>query len=608
MLKSLIAFLQCVLNDLGTRCGISTSNDLKTIIRRSNHEGISFLTISLSNFGKDFEKSLDQGYVGHDQFLGFAKTGSLPRFLGGFFDLVFDRRGGRLLDIPRVESIQAIRQICLMFAKIEIPCTPNRERRAIDKYIEIEKEIRRYDQTLHSVSANETETNAEQFGRVGRLLWARLFSAVDNQIHNGTVVPKHGPGATADGLKGNRKFDQRVWTSRLEGVFPQRENIIPNDRPTFASRLDDVILLSPGAEIPAKVVLVPKTLKTPRIIAEEPTCMQYMQQGLLELMVDKIRGDDNASNFVMFESQQENQILARIGSVNGSLATLDLSEASDRVSNQHVRLLVQNHRALREALDATRSRKADVPGKGVIRLAKYASMGSALCFPLESLVFMTVIFVGIEEQLNRRLTKKDVESFYGVVRVFGDDIVVPVDYVQSVLKALETFGFRVNVHKSFWTGKFRESCGEDYYDGHDVKVVRVRTPLPRDRRDIEELVSTVSLRNQLFLAGFREAVDFLDEWIMRMIPFPIIESTSVLLGRLSNGPSQPECYDYDLHLPLVRGVTVVPKRRASSLDDSGALLKWFLKRGETPFEDKDHLQYSGRPVSARIKIRTAPPF
>jgi len=126
--------------------------------------------------------------------------------------------------------------------------------------------------------------------------------------------------------------------------------------------------------------------------------------------------------------------------MNGNLATLDLSEASDRVSNQHVRLLVKNHRALREAVDATRSRKADVLGK-TIRLAKFASMGSALCFPFEALVFATIVFVGIERELNRQLTQKDIESFYGRVRVYGDDIIVPVEYVESVVRELEALGF-----------------------------------------------------------------------------------------------------------------------------------------------------------------------
>lgn len=365
-----------------------------------------------------------------------------------------------------------------------------------------------------------------------------------------------------------------------------------------------------------------------------------MQQGVLALLKQGFRTDDNARNFVRFERQEPNQVLAKVGSLTGELATLDLSEASDRVSNQHVRALLARHPLLAEAVDATRSRKADLPVSGqlkTVRLAKFASMGSALCFPFEALVFTTVVFLGIERQLNRPLTDKDVKSMYGKVRVYGDDIVVPVEYVTSVVRELEAFGFRVNAHKSFWTGKFRESCGRDYYDGRDVSIVRVRSLLPSNRRDVEQIVSTVSLRNQLFHAGLETATDYLDRLVEGIIPFPqvhwayakdlpleppngdssrqttfaahnglrVIQSSPVL-GRHEWGPSQATHHDPHLHRPLVRGAVIEAKSPINSIDDYGALMKWFLIRGEHPVEDKDHLQRSGRPDSVRIKIRKGP--
>jgi len=505
MKNSLIALLQCSLIDLGERCGISTSRDFKTVTVRVEHEGLSFLTISLANFGKDFQKSLDQGFVGSNQFAGFQRTGGLPRFLGGFLRQVFTLSGDRLLDVPSIAAIQAIRQITLMWAKIDLQCSPERMQAAFDKYLEIEQDIRHYDYTLsNDVTKSpvlQDRTLADRFQRVGRLLWAELFTLCDEDIAKGRVVPKHGGGATADRRSGNGKYDPTLWTTRLENVFPFWEHLFPNQGTSCVPRYEDVIFRSPGTEIPVKVIMVPKTLKTPRIIAMEPTEMQYMQQGILRVMNRRIREVDISRNLICSDSQLPNQVAAKKGSMDGTLATLDLSEASDRVSNQHVRLLLANHRFLREAVDATRSRKADVQGR-TIRLAKFASMGSALCFPMEALVFMTVVFVGIEEKLNRRLTIKDVQSLYGSVRVYGDDIIVPVDYVQSVLQALETFGFRVSIDKSFWTGKFRESCGKDYYDGHDVSIVKVRSRLAENRRDTRELERTVSLRNHMFHGGF----------------------------------------------------------------------------------------------------------
>ena len=515
-MKSLIALLRWVLIDLGTRCGTSTTLDLKTIERRVEHEGISFLTISLANFGSDFQKSLDQGYVDSCSFAGFQRKGGLPLFLGGFLSHVFSTTGGRLLDEPCISCILSIRQITLMWAKMSIPCSETRTKKAIAQYVKCESSVRQYDVSF----SNDSDLIQTRFKRMSSLLWADYFSKLDNSLYAEGIVPKHGPGATADKLRGNAKFRQIEWTERLQKVFPDWENLIPNGH--FSDDLHSVTVLEPGMERPVRVITVPKTLKTPRIIAIEPACMQYAQQGVLEMMTKIGREFDNFRSFVCSDSQAPNQKLARFGSISGSLATLDLSEASDRVSNQHVRALLANHRHLFDAVDATRSRKADVPGFGVQRLAKFASMGSALCFPFEAIVFTTVIFMGIERALNRRLTAKDISNFAGKVRVYGDDIIVPVEFVHTVIEELEAFGFLVNTHKSFWTGKFRESCGKDYYSGIDVSVVRCRSFLPRNKQHVKEIISTVSLRNQLYAAGFDRSVEYLDSLILRIIPFPYV--------------------------------------------------------------------------------------
>jgi len=604
--KSPITLAQLVLIDLGTRCGTSTTRDWKTIARRVEEEGFSFLTITLPDFCADLEKGLAQEFVAPDMFAGFRRHGGLPRFLGGFLELIFDRDSGCLLQEPSIQAIRAVRQITLMFGKIELECSADRTWRAVDKFLECEQDLKQSDYRLRS-----EPDRLDRFARIGRLLWADFLSSVDSRIYNEGVMPKHGPGATADKLRGNAKYDQSTWTTRLEEVFPHWENLIPSE--SFLDRTDVVRILEPGDEIAVKVIAVPKTLKTPRIIAVEPTCMQYMQQGVLSMVMQEMAGHDNPRHFIQFESQEPNQWSAREGSITGTLATLDLSEASDRVSNQHVRLLLSNHRWLRLAVDATRSRKADVPRRdgtiSTVRLSKFASMGSALCFPMEALVFATVIFCGIEQALGRPLVKRDVVSFFDRVRVYGDDIIVPVEYVHQVIQELEAFGFRVNTRKSFWTGSFRESCGMEYYKGSPVTVARVRTLLPDSRQDVAELVSTVSLRNQLDKLYFPETVRFLDELIGKIIPFPAVLETSSLLGRhLPWLPSQE--YRHDLHLnhPLVKGAVVESKSPLNQVDDYGALMKWFLKRGEMPFQDKDHLQRSGRPSSARIKVRWARPW
>ncbi len=594
-MKSLMQLTRLVLQDLGDLCGTSTDRDFKTVTARFEHEGFSFLTITLPAFASDLQKGLDLGAVTHDHFAGFRFGGGLPRFLGGFLELVFDRKTGRLLDNPSADAIFAVRQACLLFGKILLPCSDARVSGAIESYIECEKQVRVNDALL-------PVAELLAFQKMSLKLWGDVFQRVDENVYNGEVVPKHGPGATADQLKGNRKFDQREWTERLEVVFPHGEFLFPNWR-WFSHRSVD--LLEPGAERPVRVITVPKTLKTPRIIAVEPTCMQYVQQGIAEKLLESIQGDDTLRQIVGFDDQLPNQEMAREGSLKGDLATLDLSEASDRVSNQLVRTMFATFPNLREGVEATRSRKADVPGHGVTRLAKFASMGSALCFPVEAIVFTTVIFLGIQKALRRPLTRSDFRRYVGRVRVYGDDIIVPADVVRFVVSELETFGFRVNASKSFWSGNFRESCGKEYYNGHDVSVTRVRRVLPTQRKHAQEIISAVSLRNQLYWAGLWGATAWLDELLGKLISFPMVLPSSPVLGRHSVLGFETQRMCPDLHRPLVKGEVVSARIPPSYLDGPSALLKIFLKRGDMPFADGRHLERAGRPSLVRTKTRWA---
>jgi len=601
-MKSLMSLAQAVLTDVGTWCGVSTTHDFKTIMSRYEDEGMSFLTISLPSFASDLQKGLEQGKVDSQLFRGFRHDrGGLPLFLGGFLGLIFDRKSGLLLDVPSTDALFAIRQITLLFSKVNLPCTPKRERDALVKYLECENEIRRTDTQL-------TEPEKAQFSRVAAILWNEAFSVVDRKIYEGETVPKHGPGVTADGLTGNKKYRQSEWPRRLHEVFPEGEFLFANWRLYDATRSN---LVEPGAERPVRVVLVPKTLKTPRVIAVEPTAMQYVQQGIAELLVDAIVSDkltgrnDSRPGIIGFDDQDVNQHLARQGSAFADLATLDLSEASDRVSNQHVRLLFSRFPHIRAAVDATRSRKAEVRGHGidkVIRLSKFASMGSALTFPIEALIFSVLVFVGIENVLNRRLTYRDVKRLRRRVRIFGDDIIVPKEFAESVVSVLHTFGYVVNTGKSFWFGKFRESCGKEYYDGCDVSVVRLRQLLPSQRKDDREIISAVSFRNQCYMRGLWNTAGFMDRLLEGIIPFPAVLPSSPILGRVSFLG-----YDTDrdcprLFKPLVWGARVVSSPPVSPLDGVDALMKWFLKRGDLPFANKDHLDRSGRPLIVRIKL------
>jgi len=598
-MKSLMLLWRDVAQDMGDRCNASTTRDLDTVSRRFEHEGISFLTITLPDFGRDFDEALAEGKVAHAHFAGFRRRGGLPVFLRGFLELVFDRLTGVLLTTPSVAAVQAIRQMTRLHSKVSLKCSTTRERAAYNDYVRIDAELEAIEETW-------SETSISDFKRVSRLLFGRTLSGVDNLHATGGLVPKHGPGATADGLRGNAKFALSEWTWRLEsGGFHSVDYLVPNQK--FWHRLEHVRFAEPGDERPVKVIGVPKTLKTPRIIAVEPTCMQYAQQAVAEPLVQMLESDELTRHLIGFTDQEPNRKMARQGSRDGSLATLDLSEASDRVSNQLVNHMLQGYTHLSDAVQACRSTKADVPGVGIIPLTKFASMGSALCFPIEAMAFLTVVFVGIERARERRTTVRDVKSLFGRVRVYGDDIIVPVEYAYPVSEALALYGFKVNLHKSFWTGKFRESCGKEFFDGHDVSIVKVRQRLPRSRQNVSELIATSALRNQLYWAGCDRAVGRLDQRMGGVLKhYPFVKSDSRVLGReTAEGALSVTGWNSRLHVPTIKGWGESSKLPLSESSEEFALLKYFLKRSVEPYA-REHLERSGRPRAVSIKLLRAP--
>lgn len=626
-MRSLMLFWRVVLEELSTWCRVSTDLDWKTVKARFEKEGDEFLTIALPTYAKDLETGLRVGKVGPELFRGFRKRGELPVFLGEFMDILFDRDTGLLHDVDEedlplfVDAIFAVRQLTLMFGKINKPCTPAREQRAIDSYIACEEELVQFENSVVANIENGDHSwndHLASFRHISSWLFRDVFTRLDGDVyyssvgrsheHYSPLVPKHGPGITADRLLGNEKYDQVEWTRRLEeGGFPFGEYAIPNWRYNYL--LDRVRFLEPGEERPVKVVLVPKTQKTPRVIAVEPTCMQYAQQAIAAALVEYLEDPSSGlRDMIGFTDQSPNQALAMWGSRDGDLATLDLSEASDRVSNLLVKEMFERWPNLSEAIQSSRSTTADVLGRR-ITLTKFASMGSALCFPVEAMVFLTIVFHGICTATGRPMGAKLMDEFAPRVRVYGDDIIVPVEFATSVVSSLELFGFKVNDHKSFWTGRFRESCGGEYYAGEDVTVTRVRREFPKQRADVSEVISTVALRNQFYAKGLWMTAKYLDEMVGEVLPhFPTVFEESSVVGRHTILWCEIQRMSEALQVPLVKGYVVDSLIPKSPISGEGALLKCLGKRGLQPFDDPRHLERQGRPDAVRLKLRWREPY
>jgi hypothetical protein len=445
------------------------------------------------------------------------------------------------------------------------------------------------------------------------------LSKLDHSIWSGELIPKHGSGATADRLIGNDKWQFTEWTERLETLFPFLEYGLPNARSWSILHPDndeydeylDVRFLSPEEERPVKQVAVPKTKSTPRLIAEEPTCMQYMQQAIMVPLVRELESGALSKHFVGFTQQWPNQAMAQIGSEDRSLATLDLSEASDRVGNWIVEELFSDFPWFLEAIQATRSTRIQLIGGEVVPINKFASMGSALTFPIEAMVFTAIALEAVLRASRETVTKKALSRLRDMVRVYGDDIIVPTHSAELVIESLEAFGLKVNRHKSFWNGEFRESCGKEYWKGQDVSIVRFRKAAPSSRHDVENIVSWVKTRNLFQEVGdYPCTVNSLDDILEALLGhFPYVAPTSVLLGRTHpNGFYQVDRVSGRYQSSLTKGWSVRSKLRKQPLDGHAALLKCLLVTIGLQDTDEEHLQRGGRPLDVSITLGMGRPY
>jgi hypothetical protein len=338
--------------------------------------------------------------------------------LQGLLGLVFDRETGRKInDDKAVNSpvrvhlvIDSIRQFCLAFKKVELQCDPFRVRKALESFIEVEHSFETF---------NPTPDDTLFFQRVSGVLWGNSVGA----LRLDTAIPRHGPGATAEGISGNRKFRWQYWYERLEPYLPLVSNGFPissgelsNDR----SELENVSFIPSDQELPVKVTPVPKTLKGPRIIAIEPCCMQYAQQGIRRIIYDMIESHWITAGRINFRDQSVNQSLALMSSETGRLATIDLSDASDRVPLSLVSLMFESNPDFWDAILACRSTSAKLPtGEIISPLRKFASMGSALCFPIEAMYFYTVCVVALLKTRGLPVSFRSIRQVFRNLCVWG---------------------------------------------------------------------------------------------------------------------------------------------------------------------------------------------
>lgn len=243
---------------------------------------------------------------------------------------------------------------------------------------------------------------------------------------------------------------------------------------------DHLVKVVPGNS----VITVPKNYKTDRTIAKEPCMNIYVQKGIGRVIRRRLK-----SVGIDLSSQENNQRAALIGSLDGSLATVDLSMASDTVAYELVNFLLPNDWWL--ALEQCRSPIGVLPSGELLRYQKFSSMGNGYTFELETLIFWAIC-----QQVCCYYTNETDSR----VLVYGDDIVIPSDKADALLDRLKEAGFTPNPKKTFAEGPYRESCGKHYFQGHDITPFYVRRP-------VKALDRLFLAHNNLYRWSVRTGVD-----------------------------------------------------------------------------------------------------
>lgn len=204
---------------------------------------------------------------------------------------------------------------------------------------------------------------------------------------------------------------------------------------------------------------VPKDSLIDRPICIEPELNMFFQKAIGAMLKRRLK-----RRGINLSDQKRNQFLARLGSLTGLLATIDLTAASDSVAMRICELLLP--REWFEAMCITRSPYVHKDGKWV-RLEKMSSMGNGFTFELESLIFWAL---SMSVCTSNGVSVEDLS-------VYGDDIVVPSVCAESLIELLATLGFKANKNKTFFSGPFRESCGKHYFLGADVSPFKITQPI-----------------------------------------------------------------------------------------------------------------------------------
>lgn len=509
---------------------VEQKRDLSVIRARHTSEGDAFLTKTLPSMAKAIDIALATGTVLQVPSFSRKKGSKLPKFLGWLIGQVFSTEGKELAEADPY-ALMHLRNLLYLVYKLQMPYAEKDISRVLESFISTDSDL----DTVAIINDRERVCVLTEASR----LIARVLGNADPR----NIIPRNGPGSVATGEKLDEKsYFKRSYKS-AEEVYPSDSHFYLNSNHiserltaeglTFANSDG---LLRPQEELDAgtaKVVLVPKDSRGPRLISMEPLEIQWLQQGQMDVLVSTIEDHWLTRGHVNFKNQEINRSLALYASMltgpvpqrgareiwnslpacarpifGKRLATLDMKDASDRVSLALLYGLFPKNWI--EALEATRSTRTMLPDGRVVTLRKFAPMGSAVCFPVEALIFWAIAASAVMHNIG--LINRKPRRGYQSIWVYGDDIVCYEEDYLVVKQSLESAGLMLNANKCCTAGSFRESCGMDAYKGVQVTPLRVSKCVDH-RWPGQNLAAYVSYSNRAYARGYTNLAGFIENLI-----------------------------------------------------------------------------------------------
>lgn len=581
-----------------------STKDLQTIVERLAAEGSSFVKVTIPLLGKALDRGLVNGRF--EPIINFRskRNTCLPVLCHQVFLTIFEP-DGLLRSSPNVVSIRLLRQFLLFDSKLRMEPTAEQERLAKSSFIDRMDNLRKKKvQVDHPVLLEARKL-------LGRVLDDSLLDV---------ITPGHGPGVVAEKKDRFERWAFRTWPSLAERYYPYL---------TYGTHSLEAYMRC-GYDVkwdryPAtRCCLVPKDFKGPRLISAESAATQYLQQGQMRKLMQFCDHHRIISRSIKFKDQSFNQRAAQ-ESVLRDTVTLDLSNASDTVSVPLVWFLLSEVPGFRRRLMATRSSYMLIDNQRV-RLSAFSPMGSAVCFPVESLVFWAISMASLKLVRSHEVRSSGVTqtvspfrdyALASEIRVFGDDIIIPKDAFPTLLTTLTEIGCEPNMSKTCWQTPFRESCGSEWFNGIDVTIIRNKEYHYATDNKLEDHLALLNLQRKLFLQGSFSAAALLKDWAEEIHPIYELPVDRVLSDFRSDTDVDPTGRRKSLRssisvMAFLRSVGVRPAQDELEVSDTSQvpsgiwdLYHWLANQPQDRYQCAFGFGYR---ISPKLKVRWHPSY